>query len=147
MTRTTKRSNKTKFVEEANKIHHNRYGYENFIYINNKTKGYITCFIHGEYLSSANNHLSKRSGCPFCADRKYSIRKTKNKPWFLEKAYKIHDLFYNYSKFVYIGINVKGIIICPKHRRVFTSSKRTFIWTRLSRLLVRKKNRKLKRFY
>lgn len=34
---------------------------------------------------------------------------------FIEKAKKIHGDKYNYSKFIYINSQIKGIIICPTH--------------------------------
>ena len=34
---------------------------------------------------------------------------------FVNKSCKIHNNFYNYSKFVYLNSKIKGIIICPIH--------------------------------
>ena len=34
---------------------------------------------------------------------------------FIEKCKKIHNDRYDYSKFIYINANTKGMIICPIH--------------------------------
>ena len=59
-------SNKENFVKKANSIYNGEYTYDNFVYINNKTPGYVTCKIHGDFLVRPDNHLSGRNGCPHC---------------------------------------------------------------------------------
>jgi len=56
---------KEQFVEKANNIHNNKYSYDNFIYINAKTKGHITCHEHGDFDQIPNSHLGG-AGCPKC---------------------------------------------------------------------------------
>ncbi len=57
------------FIEKARVIHNNKYSYNNFIYINAKTKGYITCPEHGDFEQIPNSHLGG-SGCPNCNSSK-----------------------------------------------------------------------------
>lgn len=54
-----------RFIEKAKAIHGNKYNYDNFIYINAKTKGYITCIKHGNFEQIPNSHLGG-AGCPKC---------------------------------------------------------------------------------
>lgn len=63
------KSNKETFVKKANKIHNNYYSYDNFIYLNAKSKSYITCPIHGDFLQNADQHL-RGQGCPKCNSSK-----------------------------------------------------------------------------
>lgn len=42
-------------------------------------------------------------------------RKIFNKCDFIKKANEVHNNYYDYSEFIYVKSNVKGIIICPNH--------------------------------
>lgn len=66
---------KNNFVKKANEIYGDKYSYDNFVYINNKTPSYVTCKIHGDFLVRPDNHLTGRSGCPHCtaAQSKWEI--------------------------------------------------------------------------
>ena len=104
---------KEKFLENANLKHKQKYKYNNFVYINSKTKGLISCGEHGDFYQSPNDHLQGH-GCPRCA----GLNKKPTQE-FIEIAKKIHGDKYDYSKFIYSGINVKSIIICKKHGEFF----------------------------
>jgi hypothetical protein len=54
-----------KFIKQARAVHGDRYGYEEFEYVNVSTKGRITCPLHGNFHQKPNNHL-KGLGCPEC---------------------------------------------------------------------------------
>lgn len=60
------KGDKSSFVDKATAIHHDRYNYEKFNYINCKIKGIITCKIHGDFEQNADAHINARSGCPHC---------------------------------------------------------------------------------
>lgn len=53
------------FIEEANKVHNNRYSYPNTIYIKSDYKLQIKCILHGDFEQIANSHLQGQ-GCPEC---------------------------------------------------------------------------------
>ena len=55
------------FIEEANKVHNNRYDYSKIEYINGKTKVCIICPEHGEFWQLPNNHIRNKQGCPKCS--------------------------------------------------------------------------------
>ncbi|MBY5945878.1 hypothetical protein [Photobacterium rosenbergii] len=103
------RKTKAMFVDESRAFHNGKYSYENFVYINAKTKSFITCPIHGDFEQRPDAHLAGR-GCPQCSGKK---KRTKEE--FVEKAHTVHQNKYNYEKFVYLGSLEKGIIICPIH--------------------------------
>ncbi len=56
---------KSEFVRKAHLKHNNTYTYDNFKYINTRTKSFITCLHHGDFPITPNNHLNG-SGCPIC---------------------------------------------------------------------------------
>lgn len=65
----------TKFKEISNTIHNLKYNYDKFIYVNNQTKGIITCPIHGDYLQTPNSHSIGESGCKYCSKTSYDYEK------------------------------------------------------------------------
>lgn len=103
-TKTTKQ-----FIEQANKIHKNKYNYDKTIYTKAQEKVTITCPIHGDFEQLAYEHL-QGCGCPKCS--KHYIPTTQE--W-VEKAREIHGDKYDYSKVNYIDSNTPVCIICPKH--------------------------------
>lgn len=60
------KGNKNSFIEKAIAIHGNRYSYDKFNYINCKTRGIITCSIHGDFEQTPDSHINARAGCPHC---------------------------------------------------------------------------------
>lgn len=97
------------FIQEAHHVHSQLYRYENFIYLNAKTKSLITCTLHGDFEQRPDAHLAGR-GCPKCAGKE---KKTKEQ--FVLSAQKLHGKKYNYSQFEYLGALTKGLISCPVH--------------------------------
>ena len=107
--RNNKKKTKEQFIEEAYKVHGNKYDYSKVEYINSKTKVCIICPIHGEFLKTPNKHLLGQ-GCPFCSGKK---KKTKEE--FIKEARKVHGDKYDYSKVEYINSDTKIIITCHIH--------------------------------
>lgn len=105
---------KTQFIEEANKIHNNKYGYTKVNYINNKTKICIICHKHGEFLQLPSNHL-KGEGCPKCKIELLQNKNLLDTENFIKKAKETHGEKYDYSKSVYISAKEPICIICPEH--------------------------------
>lgn len=104
------RSTKEQFIENAKKVHGEKYDYSKFEYINSRTKGIIICKRHGDFLQNPHSHLRKE-GCKKC----YVQKMTSNKEEFIAKALNVHGTKYDYSKFKYINCVTEGIIICKKH--------------------------------
>ncbi|MGF1690141.1 hypothetical protein [Photobacterium kagoshimensis] len=81
------KSNRTKttsdFVSQALALHNKRYSYENFVYVNARTKGKITCAVHGTFEQLPFNHLAG-NGCPHCAAQsRPSFTSSRLQPFFL----------------------------------------------------------------
>ena len=98
------------FIEDAKKIHGDKYDYSNIEYKSTGENVIIICKEHGRFLQTPNNHLSKASGCIQCAGCYKS-----NTEEFIEKAKKIHGDNYDYSKVEYKNVIEKVIIICRIH--------------------------------
>ena len=97
------------FIEEAKKIHGDKYDYSKTVYNGIKEKVTIVCKKHGDFTIIADSHINKKEGCPICSGKTY------NNFSFIERAKLIHGDRYNYSKTNYINCKEKIIIICPKH--------------------------------
>lgn len=63
---TAQRKNKKTFINQAKKIHGDKYDYSEVIYENDRTNVDIVCREHGVFRQSPAHHLSGR-GCPICA--------------------------------------------------------------------------------
>lgn len=98
------------FIENARKVHGDKYDYSLVNYINNKTKVKIICPIHGIFEQKPNGHITQKQGCPVCAG---SLKYTKET--FIEAARKVHGNRYDYSKVNYVNNKTPVIIICPIH--------------------------------
>lgn len=62
----TSKISQSAFIENANKIHNNRYDYSLVKYINSTTKVDIICTEHGVFNQTPSNHIRNR-GCLYCA--------------------------------------------------------------------------------
>jgi hypothetical protein len=96
------------FIEKAKKIHDDKYDYSQIEYINAQTNIRIICREHGEFIQMPLNHL-KGNQCYRCS----GIVKTTED--FINKAKKIHNNLYDYSKSIYNGTRKNIIIICKEH--------------------------------
>lgn len=106
----TKKITKKEFVINSRKIHGTKYNYSKFKYINANAKGIIVCKNHGSFLQTPSKHITRKQGCPKCGGKtKLTLKE------FIERSNKIHNNTYDYSKFIYVNYNTKGIIICKTH--------------------------------
>ena len=101
------------FILSAKKIHgETNYCYDNFEYINKRTKGIIHCNKHNiDFEQTPQKHLQGQ-GCPICRYEKSAFSKTRTTEWFIEKAKEIHGEKYDYSKSAYSKSYEKIEIIC-----------------------------------
>lgn len=102
------------FIEEARKVHGDKYDYSKTNYINNKTYINIICPKHGIFKQLSTSHLQGR-GCPECGIKKASYKRSSNTEQFIEKANKVHNNKYNYDKVNYTNNHTIVTIICPEH--------------------------------
>jgi len=98
------------YIKRSNIKHKFKYNYSKVNYINGHTDVTIICPIHGDFEQRAGSHLDG-NGCFDCA----ADERKSNKEIFVSEANIKHDCRYDYSKFIYLGSAIKGIIICPEH--------------------------------
>jgi hypothetical protein len=108
------RSNITNFINDAKKIHGDKYDYSKVNYINCKTNIIIICKQHGEFEQIPQGHLSG-NGCNKCGRILAIKNKTKTKEEFINKTVEVHGTKFDYSKVNYINISTNIIIICKLH--------------------------------
>lgn len=97
------------FIENAKKVHGNKYDYSLVDYKNRKTKVKIICPVHGVFEQNPYSHLHG-TGCPICSGK---YQKTKEE--FIKQAKEIHGDKYDYSLVEYKNCETKVKIICPVH--------------------------------
>ncbi|MGL5618458.1 MAG: DUF723 domain-containing protein, partial [Tannerellaceae bacterium] len=98
------------WVSNAVDIHGDRFDYSKTVYTGSNDRVTITCAVHGDFQQIANDHISKKAGCPSCAGVKRFTTKE-----FIAKAKTIHGDKYLYDKVEYTRSLDKVIITCPKH--------------------------------
>lgn len=91
------------------------FDYSKFEYNGVREKSTLICKKGHEFLSDANNHLSKR-GCPQCAKESVSGRVRSNTEEFIVKAMDRLGTERNiYREFEYVTAKTKSKIWCPTH--------------------------------
>jgi hypothetical protein len=92
------------------------YDYCDTVYTGARNNVIITCFVHGKFEQTPDNHLHGQ-GCPYCAKISRNISKSSNIKDFTEKLiyFQKHEIEYNYNKSVYKNNYTKIIITCPIH--------------------------------
>lgn len=109
-----KKLTQEQFIKRAKKVHKNIYDYSLVEYKNSQTKIIITCPEHGDFEQIPNVHL-RGQGCKECKrfSRLDGRRLTTEK--FIEKANKVHNNIYTYTKTEVNGNKNKVTITCKKH--------------------------------
>lgn len=95
-------------IKKCNKVHNNKYSYENTEYIDAYTKICVTCPVHGDFYILPFQHLNGQ-GCPKCKGRNLTQDEV------IAKFKKIHGDKYDYSKVIFNKMKEKVCIICPEH--------------------------------
>lgn len=109
------------FIKKAILKHGLIYDYSNINYVDCKTKIKIICLAHGEFEMSPNNHLTGQ-GCKICGHIKTANSRRVNIDSFINKANKVHNNKYDYSKSIYGSTNKHKIDIVCKTHGVFKQS-------------------------
>lgn len=98
------------FLEEAEKVHGNRFLYDMVNYINADTKIKIGCSIHGYFEQLPLHHLNGDT-CKQCVADSLKLSKEK----VIELCKEKHGDKYDYSKLDYVNYITKFIVICKEH--------------------------------
>lgn len=111
-----KRKTTEDFINEARKIHGDKYDYSKVEYVNNKTKICIIChqkdrngIEHGEFWQKPLHHIMG-FGCSKCSN---NYRLTTQE--FINKSNLIYNNRYTYNKTNYVNNKTLVVITCPIH--------------------------------
>lgn len=107
-----RRKTQEQFLEQAKKVHGDRYDYSKAAYHGTHEKLCVICPKHGEFWVEPNNHIYGKSGCPKCKSEAARARYLMTTDDFIIKATKVHENKYDYSKVDYQGTDRKVCIIC-----------------------------------
>lgn len=103
------------FINKSKEINGDFYDYSKTIYTGSRNRVIITCPIHGDFIQKASNHLSKHYGCPKCGISNRANKRKLSIQEFMERANKIHNNKYDYSKVNFDNMHQKVCIKCNKH--------------------------------
>lgn len=107
-----RRLTQDEFIKKATELHNGRYDYSKTVYVRSADKIEVLCPIHGSFMVTANNHVSKSNlcGCPACYGNK-KITLTD----FLLRAKVMHGGKYDYSRVIIDNSQENITVICPEH--------------------------------
>ena len=104
----------SQFIEDARKVHGDKYDYSQVEYVNNYTDVKIVCPKHGVFSQIPHVHLYG-CGCPKCRDVMNGENRKFTTEEFIHKAKMKHGDRYDYSKVIYSNEKEKVEIICKEH--------------------------------
>ena len=110
-----KKKTTEEFIEEAKRVHGDKYDYSNVVYVNNNTKVEIVCPKHGSFYQVPRTHISAKFGCPKCGGV------SSYNDFFIAKSIAIYGDKYDFSNTIYTKSNVRVCVICPKHGEFFVT--------------------------
>lgn len=107
---------KEQFVIKANNKFDNKFNYDKFEYVNNHTKGLITCPEHGDILISPVIHLKSPTGCPHCSNKAFGDRTRRTNEEIIQILNdKRGGEGFTFEKVDYTSHDCNITITCPKH--------------------------------
>lgn len=99
------------YIEDAIRVHGDKYDYKETVFLNSSTKVKIFCNTHNEFFyQNPINHLCGYD-CPKCAN----INRRHSTQQFIADSKEVHDDKYDYSEVDYILTTEKVIIKCKEH--------------------------------
>ena len=101
---------KEEFINRVKKLHQNKYDYSKINYQDADTRIEIVCPEHGSFWQRPRRHMMGRS-CKKCNINVPKITLEE----FIERAVKVHQNKYDYSKVNYIDFSTKVEIVCLSH--------------------------------
>ena len=110
----------TQFIEEAIKVHSNKYDYTLVEYSTSKEKITIKCNQCSNIFTQTPNHHLQGRGCAVCSYKLSGERRRSDTEEFIQKATAIHKSTYDYSLVDYTLNNVPVTIKCNQCSTAFT---------------------------
>lgn len=106
------------FIENATKIHGDKYDYSEVEYTRTQDKVKIICKKHGAFYQRPNQHI-KGNGCPVCGFESMVAKTSSNTERYVQQARKILGDRYDYSKVNYKNYLTNIEIVCREHGSFF----------------------------
>jgi len=105
------------FVRSAKIKYPGKFKYKKTEYVSAKKSAIVTCDEHGDVTINPYVFLADKTsyGCYECGVNARAEAQTWDKDRFVEKAQKVHDGSYEYSKVKYVNQNIKVVVTCKKH--------------------------------
>lgn len=110
-----KRKTAEQFINEARKIHGEKYDYSKVNYKNSHEKMCIICPEHGEFWQTPNKHICGKQGCPKCGHDSTNKSQCRDANSVLDELKSIFGDRYDYSTFNYIKQKEFVTLVCKKH--------------------------------
>lgn len=113
------RKTQKEFEEFVESIHPNTYDFSEAIYVDEQTFVKLRCKTHNVVIEVRPENIKGRTTC--CGEKRKqnntNTQKEKERQFnnFLQKANKIHNNIYDYSKVVYDVASIPVIIVCKEH--------------------------------
>lgn len=111
------------FIQEARRVHGDKYDYSEVDYRGNKKKVKIICREHGAFFQTPNSHLAGQ-GCRECQNKQGGLNRRKTTDEFIQEAQRLHGDKYDYSQVEYVTANTPIRIICREHGVFFQTPKK-----------------------
>jgi G:T-mismatch repair DNA endonuclease (very short patch repair protein) len=109
-----RRKTTEQFIEDAKKVHGDKYNYEKVVYEKCDKHVIIICPTHGEFKQTPELHLSGNN-CKGCGIIIGSTNQKMTTDDFIRRSKEIHGDKYNYDKVVYTDYYKPVIIYCKNH--------------------------------
>lgn len=106
------------FTNKANKVHNNRYVYDEHSYTNTNSKLNIFCEHHGWFEQMGHQHLGGNN-CIKCTHLLSGSTQRTSQEDFIKRAKQTHINKYSYEKVIYKNANTKVSIWCNKCEKYF----------------------------
>jgi very-short-patch-repair endonuclease len=103
------------FIEDAVKVHGDKYDYSLVEYVNDREKVKIICYEHGMFYQLPYSHVGQKSGCLQCGFVKSADKSRHGLPLFIQMAKEKHGDRYDYSLVEYKQNLTPVKIICTIH--------------------------------
>ena len=107
----SRRKTLDQFIDEARKLHGDKYDYSNVKYKNTSTKVCIICKKHGEFWQAPYTHLNGH-GCPKCAYKGDRQRHIYSQEEIIDKIRSFFGERYSFEKVIYKAMKVPIILVC-----------------------------------
>ena len=107
----SRRKTLEQFIDDARKVHGDKYDYSKVKYENTSSKVCIICKEHGEYWQAPYTHLNGH-GCPKCANKGDRRRHIYSQEEIIDKIRSLFGERYSFEKVVYRAMKVPIILVC-----------------------------------